>query len=225
MPLDRERIRAICFDVDGTLSDTDNLWVEKFARMLLPLRFAFPRREVRPFARWAVMAAESPGNLLFTLLDWAHLDDDLARLFNAIARRRGGRQPKTYLAIPGVHELLQALHGRYAMSVVSARDEAGTLGFLEACGLQGFFSHIASSQTCEYTKPFPHPVRWAVERMGFAPHEALMVGDTTVDIRAGKAAGTQTVGVLCGFGSEGELRRAGADLILPSTADLAGVLL
>jgi phosphoglycolate phosphatase len=52
-----------------------------------------------------------------------------------------------------------------------------------------------------------------------------MVGDTTVDIRAGRAAGAQTVGVLCGFGEEAELRRQGADLILPSTADLDEVLL
>ena len=38
--------------------------------------------------------------------------------------------------------------------------------------------------------------------MGVAPGNVLMVGDTTVDIRAGKAAGAQTVGVLCGFGQE-----------------------
>ena len=52
-----------------------------------------------------------------------------------------------------------------------------------------------------------------------------MAGDTTVDIRAGKSAGAQTVGVLCGFGEEPELRRQGADLILPGTADLVKVLL
>ena len=52
-----------------------------------------------------------------------------------------------------------------------------------------------------------------------------MVGDTTVDIRAGRLAGAQTVGVLCGFGQEVELVRLGADLILPNTADLGRVLL
>jgi phosphoglycolate phosphatase-like HAD superfamily hydrolase len=56
------------------------------------------------------------------------------------------------------------------------------------------------------------------------PENCLMVGDTTVDIRAGKAAGTQTVGVLCGFGQEAELRRAGADLIIASTAVLPQLL-
>jgi phosphoglycolate phosphatase len=52
-----------------------------------------------------------------------------------------------------------------------------------------------------------------------------MVGDTTVDIRAGIAAKAQTVGVLCGFGEREELLRAGAHLILESPASLAGVLL
>jgi phosphoglycolate phosphatase len=52
-----------------------------------------------------------------------------------------------------------------------------------------------------------------------------MIGDTTVDTRAGKAAGAQTVSVLCGFGEEDELRRKNPDLILPSTANLADVLL
>jgi phosphoglycolate phosphatase-like HAD superfamily hydrolase len=51
-----------------------------------------------------------------------------------------------------------------------------------------------------------------------------MVGDTTVDIRAGKTAGAQTVGVLCGFGEEKELKDMGADLILSSTPELLHVL-
>jgi phosphoglycolate phosphatase-like HAD superfamily hydrolase len=51
-----------------------------------------------------------------------------------------------------------------------------------------------------------------------------MIGDTTVDIRAGKSAGAQTVGVLCGFGEEKELRNMGADLILSNTHQLAEVL-
>jgi phosphoglycolate phosphatase-like HAD superfamily hydrolase len=56
--------------------------------------------------------------------------------------------------------------------------------------------------------------------MGVRPQECLMIGDTTVDIRAGKAAGAQAVGVLCGFGEEAELRQLGADQILRSTSDL-----
>jgi phosphoglycolate phosphatase len=61
--------------------------------------------------------------------------------------------------------------------------------------------------------------------MKVAPEECLMIGDTTIDIRTGRAAGAQTVGVLCGFGTEGELRRTGAGLILRTTSDLLAVLM
>ena len=61
--------------------------------------------------------------------------------------------------------------------------------------------------------------------MGVEPAECLMIGDTTVDMRAGKSAGAQTVGVLCGFGEEDELWHKGADVILKSTPELANLLL
>jgi phosphoglycolate phosphatase-like HAD superfamily hydrolase len=61
--------------------------------------------------------------------------------------------------------------------------------------------------------------------MGVDPGACLMIGDTSFDIRAGRAAGAQTVGVLCGFGQEAELHRQGADLILPTTPHLADILL
>ncbi len=61
--------------------------------------------------------------------------------------------------------------------------------------------------------------------MKVAPEDCLMIGDTTVDIRAGKRAGAQTLGVLCGFGEEKELRKYDADLILDTTAELDKVLL
>ena len=51
-----------------------------------------------------------------------------------------------------------------------------------------------------------------------------MIGDTTVDMRAGKSAGTQTVGVLCGFGEEPELKKMGADVILEDTTKLLDIL-
>jgi phosphoglycolate phosphatase len=60
--------------------------------------------------------------------------------------------------------------------------------------------------------------------MGVPAGDCLMVGDTTVDIRAGKAAGAQTIGVLCGFGEEQELRLLGADMVLATTPELVQVL-
>lgn len=224
MALDLARIQAICFDVDGTLSDTDDQWLSVFERRLAVLRGLFPGGNVRSFSRWAIMCAETPGNLVYGLLDRLHLDDEVGRLYSYLSQRRVGRRPGAFWIVPGVAELLGQLHERYPLAVVSARDEASTLAFLEQFALTGFFQAVATAQTCRYTKPFPDPVLWAAGQMGVPPDRCLMVGDTRVDIRAGRLAGAQTVGVLCGFGQEAELRRAGADLILPHTAALAGVL-
>jgi len=127
--------------------------------------------------------------------------------------------------VPGVEETLKELRSVFPMSVVSARGGRSTQIFLEQFNLSPFFRAVATAQTCEYTKPHPHPIIWAAEQMNVQPEECLMIGDTIVDIRAAKAAGAQSVGVLCGFGQEAELREAGADLILESTALLPQVLL
>jgi len=224
MPLDIPRIQGICFDVDGTLSDTDDLWVNRLEKTLTPARLLFAQHKLHTFSRWGVMAMETPGNLLYWVLDSLHLDDDVGRIFNRLAKKGWLTSRGPYWLIPSVKETLLALQPRFPLAVVSARDHRSTFGFLDNFNLGGLFCAVATSQTCEHTKPYPDPVIWAAEQMGLAPHNLLMVGDTGVDVRAGKAAGAQTVGVLCGFGREKSLRRARADLILPSTANLVEIL-
>ena len=225
MAIDLNRIFALCFDVDGTLSDTDDLWTRRLASGLKPLRFLFPQHQVEPFARWLVMGLESPGNLLYNLLDRVHLDDEAARLMSAISRRRRLRQPRIFLIIPGVDLMLRRLSHHFPMAVVSARDKTTTLAFLDHFDLRRYFSSVVTAQSCTFTKPFPDPVLKAAADLGVPASNCLMIGDTTVDLRAGQSAGAQTVGVLCGFGRRTELERHHPDLILESTAQLADVLI
>jgi N-acetyl-D-muramate 6-phosphate phosphatase len=224
MAIDVGRIRALCFDVDGTLCDTDDQWVQSFERWLSPLRPLFPNRDLRPFARWSVMSMESPGNMVYHLLDRVGLDDEVAKLVNYLAHHVRGHRPRHFLIIPQVKEMLVQLKKQYPMAVVSARDEATTLAFLEYFELRPLFDVVVTAYSCHFTKPYADPVVLAAKTMGVQPSECLMIGDTTVDIRAGKAAGAQTAGVLCGFGREKELIRAGADLILPGTSALLALL-
>jgi len=224
MPLDVSRIQAICFDIDGTLSDTDDQWVSQVEKRLKLLRPFIPHQDVRPFARWLVMGVESPGNLMFWLLDWLHLDQKLDSFYNFIVKRRSSHHSPAFWLIPQAKEMLVILKQRYPLAIVSARGEESTQAFLDQYALRPLFSAIATAYTCEYTKPYPHPVLWVAQQLGIPPTHCLMVGDTTVDIRAGKAAGAQTAGVLSGFGQARELQSAGADLVLPSVTDLLEVL-
>jgi HAD superfamily hydrolase (TIGR01509 family) len=223
MPLHVARIRAICFDVDGTLSDTDDILQERLARLLRPFRFLFPRRDLHVMARRLVMALEAPANFLIGIPDLVGLDTPIFAISDWLARHAHQRWMK-FLLIPGVKEMLADLAQRYPLAVVSARDERTTRLFLEQFDLLPYFKCIATAQTCRHTKPFPDPVLWAAEQMGVPAEDCLMVGDTTVDMRAGNSAGAQTVGVLCGFGEEMELRRQAAGMILATTAELSLVL-
>lgn len=213
MSIHIEKIKAILFDIDGTLSDTDDRMVHQVARFVTPF---FPDvNRKKAFARWLVMAVESPGNYLYNLADRLSLDSAMIRVMQNMTKNRQ-HHPKKYWLIPGVEEMLQGL-ARYPMGIVSARDAQTTMAFLRQFDLERFFDVIVTSQTCRYTKPFPDPLLNAAEELKIPPENCLMVGDTTVDMKAAQLAGMQAAGVLCGFGREEELLRAGANVILPAT--------
>jgi HAD superfamily hydrolase (TIGR01549 family) len=223
MPLELSRLQALCFDVDGTLNDTDDQFVDQVVPFFKALRFLLPRQDYRQAARRFVMWSEAPGNALIGLPDFLGIDDELDKLANWLNQKRKAKI-KQFRPIPGVVEMLAALEGQYPLCIVSARDEGSTREFLRQAGIEKYFTCVAGALTCPHTKPYPDPIYWAAQKMGVQPENCLMIGDTTVDIRAGKAAGAQTVGVLCGFGERPELERLGADLILESTPELVMVL-
>lgn len=219
MPLDISRIHALCFDVDGTLSDTDDLYVQKVTKFFPRFLFKDPDHAARRFVMWV----EAPGNALLGLADTLHLDDEMIAVIHWLNRRRK-HSDKKFLLVPGVDEMLKQLHGHMPMAVVSARDEKGTMRFLEQYDLVKYFDTIVTGLSAVHTKPYPDPVLLAARKMNVLPENCLMIGDTTVDIRAGKSAGAQTLGVLCGFGEEPELRKIGADEIVEDTTKLLEIL-
>jgi len=146
-------------------------------------------------------------------------------LGDAVYRMGLGKGPKLFKLVPGVKEMLNQLSAHYPMAVVSARGGRSTGWFLDQFELKPLFQCIATAQTCEHTKPYPDPIEWAAEQMGVSPEDCLMIGDTTVDILAAKAAGAQSIGVFCGFGEREELTEAGADLIIEETSLLTKILL
>lgn len=224
--LDRSRVRGLLFDVDGTLSDTDDHWVQRFTKRLTPFSGLFADRDPKRFARWVVMSVETPANFLYSLADRVGIDKPIFTFVNWLFQKSRSRRAiqDRFLIIPGVKEMLARLHGKFPMAVVSARDEKTTLAFLDLFGLTPYFDVVVTAHTCEHTKPFPEPVIYAAEALGLDPDQCLMIGDTIVDIKAGKLAGAQTVAVLCGFGQRQELERVGANVILDSSAELDSFL-
>lgn len=218
--LDKDKVKAILFDLDGTLIDTDDQAVEVLARWLQRLHWPNPERA----ARRLIMAAETPGNTLITLIDVMGLDAPLAAFSDWLRRVLGLRKRTDFRIVAGVKEMLVVLHGRYRLAIVTSRSRADTQAFLDQYDLRDLFAALVTRESTWRIKPHPAPIRHAARLLDVPTERCVMVGDTTVDVKAARRAGAWAVAVLCGFGEREELERAGAHVILEHTSQLSSLL-
>lgn len=216
-----EPVEALFFDLDGTLIDTDDSAVETLSRRLRP----FVGQRAPRLARRLLMDAETPGNALVTLLDWLHLDLPLMRATDWLRRRRGVYPAEEFRLIPGVEQAVARLGERYPVALVTTRSHYHIDRFLEQFpAIANVVRTSCGLQDTRRLKPHPAPIQEAARRLGVSTAHCIMVGDTPVDMRSAVRAGAWGVGVLSGFGRRDELLRAGAQVILPSSAELIALL-
>lgn len=213
-------IDAILFDLDGTLIETDDEAVETLTRRLQRVRWLLPKRDATRMARHILMSIEGPANSILTFLDRIGLDDNVLDLGDRLRSMRGLYAPLNFRPVDGVGGMLSDLRYRYHLAIVTTRSRAHAEQFLSQQGLADLFPVIVGREDTWRIKPHPSPVKHAAEQLGVPPERCLMVGDTTADIYAARSAGARSAGVLCGFGTQDELERAGADLILTTTVEL-----
>ena len=218
-------VDAVLFDLDGTLVDTDNAAVDRLAAGLQIARWLFPGRNPTPFARWLMMQAETPGNTFLTLLDALGLDEPLTAVSDQLRAWRGLQPPSNFHIIDGTPTMLEKLSGRYQLGLVTTRSQRHIAAFRAAHPeVADHLRLFIGRQDTRRIKPHPAPLRLAAEKLGVPIQRCLMVGDTPVDVKAARRAGAWSAAVLCGFGERAELLRAGAHLVLDSTAGLGKVL-
>jgi predicted PurR-regulated permease PerM/phosphoglycolate phosphatase-like HAD superfamily hydrolase len=213
-------IDAILFDLDGTLTETDDNAVNALAGRLQAVRWFLPKRDPVRAARQMLMAFEAPASRMLGLLDRFGLDDDFFGVSDRLGRLRGVQASPNLRPMDGVGEMLHDLSRRYNLAIVTTRCHRDAETFLKQADLAELIQVITGRDDTWRLKPHPSPVRHTAEKMGVPVQRCLMVGDTAVDIKAAQAAGARSIGVLCGFGSRRDLERAGADRILQTTSDL-----
>jgi HAD superfamily hydrolase (TIGR01509 family) len=213
-------IDAILFDLDGTLIETDDQAVEALTRRLQPLRRFLPGRDPAKAARRILISCEGPANSILTFLDRIGLDDDVLDLGDRLRLMRGLSTPLNFRPQDGVVEMLQDLSQRYHLAIVTTRSRLHAELFVSQQKLADVIQVIVGREDTWRIKPHPSPVQHAAELLNVPVERCLMVGDTTADIWAARSAGARSAGVVCGFGDQDELERAGADIILQTTGAL-----
>jgi phosphoglycolate phosphatase len=107
------------------------------------------------------------------------------------------------------------------LAVVSNKPERYSRPILEGLEIADRFIAIFGEETTHAYKPDPAPLKVAMEFCGAVPSETVMVGDSSIDIEAGKAAGVITCAVTGGYHSREQLLAAGPDLIIDNLLELS----
>ncbi len=200
-------IRAIVFDLDGTLADTlDD--IARAVNFALEAAGLPPRRpeEVASFLGHGVeqlvgRAIGRKGHPLFRRT----LDE-----FVRFRRRKPAELCRLY---PGVKETLEKLLPR-PMAILSNGRMEMVRAVTEKLEIARFFKTMIAGDREEDRKPSPRPLLELSREFGVPPGQCLMVGDMPPDMLAGRAAGFQTCAVTYGYGRREELAEAGAETFI-----------
>lgn len=122
---------------------------------------------------------------------------------------------------PGVRETLARL-ADYRKAVISNKRESLSKKLLEELDLAEYFDVVLGSDSVEEKKPSPKPLLKVLGSFSLRPGESVIVGDSNLDIEAGRAAGMKTIAVSYGFRDISLLK--GADFIIDHFAELAELM-
>jgi phosphoglycolate phosphatase len=122
----------------------------------------------------------------------------------------------------GVPEGLAALRSRgWALACLTNKPGAFARPLLEGKGLRPFFAHVFGGDAFTRKKPDPLPLLEACRALGTAPHETLMVGDSSNDAAAARAAGCPVVLVRYGYNHGEPIEAVDADALIDRLDEIA----
>ncbi len=203
-------IEAVIFDKDGTLFGFQETWGALGERAIIELSGGDPalKEQVADtlgfvsgvgFRADSIMIAGSTADVVERLAPVLPERKDIGETLNAMAATVVQRP------VEGLVPTLETLAVRYRMGVVTNDTEAPAQAHLARAGIARFFAFVAGYDSGFGQKPGPGQLLAFCETVGVPPDETLMVGDSTHDLHAAKAAGMPAVAVLTGVASEAEL--------------------
>jgi phosphoglycolate phosphatase len=206
-------VRALVFDLDGTLIDSKLDLAESVNAALAHIRRApLPHQTIYGYvgngASMLVRRALGEG------ATDAEADEGLA-FFLSYYRAHMLDNTVTY---PGVREGL-ALLEKHPMAVLTNKPVKFSEGILDGLGLSHYFKHVYGGNSFGTKKPDPLGMNTLLRELAAAPREAMIVGDSDVDVRTARNAGTWACGMSYGLGVEG-MRVHPPDIMLDTLVDL-----
>ncbi|HTX69863.1 MAG TPA: NAD-dependent DNA ligase LigA [Thermoleophilia bacterium] len=215
-PSDRVGFDPVVFDLDGTVVDTVELIVESFR-----------------YATRTVLREELPDEIILAgvgqplMKQMRRLSAERAQeLYDTYREYNHRRHDELIRGYEGIAEALDALRadGR-RLGIVTSKSADTTQMAFRAVGLREHFEVVVTAGDTAEHKPSPAPLLLCLERLGAGPPGSLYVGDSPVDIEAGRAAGMATAAVAWGVFGREQLLAARPDYWLERPGELVGLCL
>ena len=216
------RYPAVLFDLDGTLI---NSAVDLVNSVQYALRQVAPDREP-PDSEDILVQVGKPLEAIIHELGYPS-DPASTKTFVDTYRSHFAQHFNDHTQLyPGVKETLTALRAAgVKLALVTTKHQVQADFTARECGLAPYFDYIHGFMEGRQHKPHPEPVLTAAERLGATPEAAIMVGDTELDIEAGRAAGTATCGVTYGFRPAWFLKSLRPDFLISRISDLTAIVI
>lgn len=190
MSIHWERVKAVCFDMDGTLVDSDAAWLratrKAFARFGLTLtddQYA------------ETLGLDNTAGVRTVLRHFPDFSRDAAEVVAALEEEIRAEFKHGVEPMPGAEALLNAWKNRWPLALVSTSSEALIRDAVIGLGWQEYFALCLSSESVGPSKPDPAVYREAVRLLGVGAGEALALEDSLNGVRSAQAAGLQVIGV------------------------------
>jgi beta-phosphoglucomutase len=203
---------AALWDVDGTLVDTAELHFAAWERVCRELGRPFTRADfAATFGRRNPEIIRALFGDRFDDRQSDALGDRKEELYRAAARQ--GVEP-----LPGVRALLEGLRqAGFAQAVASSAPAANLDLILQLTGVRPYFAAVVGMEDTQRGKPDPQVFQVAADRLGVPHGRCVVLEDAVAGVEAAKAGGMKCVAVThVGHHPEAALRRAGADLVVPT---------
>jgi len=211
-------IRAVLFDLDGTLIDSERLILASYRHTMREHLGHVPPEET-----WKATIGQP---LVVQMKMFADHEDQVAAMIGTYVDHNLAHHDDYVHPFPGVRPLVEAVResGRTLGIVTSKKRRATHMG-LARCDLPAkWFEAIVTADDVERYKPEPEPVLEALKQLGIPGGSAMFVGDSTHDMRSGRAAGVVTAAALWGPYTRTQLEPTEPDVWLEEPGDLLTVL-
>lgn len=214
-------IKAVIFDLDGTLLNTINT-IEYYCNTALE-KYGFNAVPVDKYKHFVGNGAKLLIERAMSYTrDWT--DDEFEKVFSLYNKLYDG--DTLYLTAPydGIVDMLKSLKEQgYKTAVLSNKPHFATVDVVGKVFGEDTFDLVRGGIDGVPLKPDPAAVFEIMKELGVNKDEAIFVGDTKVDIATGKNADLFAVGVLWGFRDEAELTSAGADVIIDNAKEILNI--